>query len=178
MNSFSQLVHEWQIFYATIATAAATLVGLLFVSMSLNVRMFTGNKNIGLKKLAILTLTNFLYIIIFALIFLIPRQGPIGLGLPLMCNGFAGLMSTIPHLRTLLSNIPQGISRRNTYIRAAMTLVAYLVLIIVSFLVMVRASTASLYWLVAPMILLLISASRNTWSLLISVREASAKKRN
>ena len=178
MNSFSQLVHEWQIFYATIATAAATLVGLLFVAMSLNVRMFTGNKNIGLKKLAILTLTNFLYIIIFALIFLIPRQGPIGLGLPLMCNGFAGLMSTIPHLRTLLSNIPQGISRRNTYIRAAMTLVAFVVLIVVSFLVMVRASTASLYWLVAPMILLLISASRNTWSLLISVREASAKKRN
>ena len=177
MNSFSQLVHEWQIFYATIATAAATLVGLLFVSMSLNVRMFTGNKNIGLKKLAILTLTNFLYIIIFALIFLIPRQGPIGLGLPLMCNGFAGLMSTISHLRTLLSNIPQGISRRNTFVRAAMTLVAYLVLIIVSFLVMVRASTASLYWLVAPMILLLISASRNTWSLLISVREASAKNK-
>jgi len=177
MTGFSQLVHEWQIFYATIATAAATLVGLLFVAMSLNVRMFTGNKNIGLKKLAILTLTNFLYIIIFALIFLIPRQGPIGLGLPLMCNGFAGLMSTIPHLRTLLSNIPQGISRRNTYIRAAMTLVAYLVLIIVSFLVMVRASTAGLYWLVAPMILLLISASRNTWSLLISVREASAKNR-
>jgi hypothetical protein len=178
MNSFSQLVHEWQIFYATIATAAATLVGLLFVAMSLNVRMFTGNKNIGLKKLAILTLTNFLYIIIFALIFLIPRQGPIGLGLPLMCNGFVGLMSTIFHLRTLLSNIPQGISRNNTFVRAAMTLVAYLVLIIVSFLVMVRASTASLYWLVAPMILLLISASRNTWSLLISVREASAKKRN
>jgi hypothetical protein len=178
MSDFAQLVHEWQIFYATIATAAATLVGLLFVAMSLNVRMFTGNKNIGLKKLAILTLTNFLYIIIFALIFLIPRQGPIGLGLPLMCNGFAGLMSTIPHLRTLLSNIPQGISRRNTYIRAAMTLVAFAVLIIVSFLVMVRASTASLYWLVAPMILLLISASRNTWSLLISVREASAKKRN
>jgi hypothetical protein len=177
MNSFSQLVHEWQIFYATIATAAATLVGLLFVAMSLNVRMFTGNKNIGLKKLAILTLTNFLYIIIFALIFLIPRQGPIGLGLPLMCNGFAGLMSTIPHLRTLLSNIPQGISRRNTYIRAAMTLVAFAVLIIVSFLVTVRASTASLYWLVAPMILLLISASRNTWSLLISVREASAKNK-
>ena len=145
MNSFSQLVHEWQIFYATIATAAATLVGLLFVAMSLNVRMFTGNKNIGLKKLAILTLTNFLYIIIFALIFLIPRQGPIGLGLPLMCNGFAGLMSTIPHLRTLLSNIPQGISRRNTYIRAAMTLVAFAVLIIVSFLVMVRANADSLY---------------------------------
>jgi hypothetical protein len=177
MNSFAQLVHEWQIFYATIATASATLVGLLFVAMSLNVRMFTGKKNIGLQKLAVQTLTNFLYIIVFALIFLIPRQGPIGLGVPLMCNGLAGLISTISHLRTLFSNIPQGISRWRTFVRTAMTLTAFLVLVIVSFLVMVRASTAGLYWLVAPMILLLISASLNTWSLLIRVREAPAKNR-
>jgi hypothetical protein len=177
MNNFAQLVQEWQIFYATIATASATLAGLLFVAMSLNVGMFARADNIGLKKLAIQTLTNFLYIIIFALIFLIPRQGPIGLGVPLMCNGLAGLVSTISHHRLLLTNIPPGISPRKTYVRAAMTLAAFVTLIIVSFLVMVRASTASLYWLVAPMILLLTSASLGTWALLIRVREASAKKR-
>ena len=36
MNGFGQLVQEWQVFYATIATASATLIGLLFVAMSLN----------------------------------------------------------------------------------------------------------------------------------------------
>ena len=60
MNGFGQLVQEWQVFYATIATSAATLVGLLFVSMSLNVGMFGGTENIGLKKLAGQTLTNYL----------------------------------------------------------------------------------------------------------------------
>ncbi len=178
MNNFAQLVHEWQMFYATIATAAATLVGLLFVAMSLNVRMFARSGNIGLKKLAVQTLTNFLFIIIFALIFLIPRQERFGLGIPLICNGLVGLISTISNHRILLSNIPKGISQRKTYTRAAMTLGAFVILIIVAFLVMVRASTASLYWLVAPMILLLTSASLNTWSLLTQVREAAAKKRN
>jgi hypothetical protein len=131
-----------------------------------------------LRKLAGQTLTNYLYVIIFALIFLIPRQGPIGLGVPLMCNGFAGLISTVSHLYTPLSNVPKGISRRDTFVRAAMTLVAFLVLIIVSFLVIVRADAGSLNWLVAPMILLLISASLNTWSLLIRAHEASAKTRH
>jgi hypothetical protein len=177
MDNFAQLVQGWHVFYATIAASAATLVGLLFVSMSLNVGIFGDTETIGLKRLAGQTLMNFLYVIIFALIFLIPRQGPIGLGVPLICNGFAGLISTVSHLRTLFSNIPHGISRKDTYIRAAMTLVAFLILIIVSFLVIVHASAGSLYWLVAPMILLLISASLNTWSLLISVHEASAKKR-
>jgi hypothetical protein len=59
-----------------------------------------------------------------------------------------------------------------------MALVAFLVLIIVSFLVMVRANANSLNWLVAPMILLLISASLNTWSLLIRAHETSAKTRH
>jgi hypothetical protein len=175
MNGFGQLVQEWHVFYATIATSAATLVGLLFVAMSLNLGMFGGTENIGLKKLAAQTLTNYLYIIVFALIFLIPQQGPIGLGVPLICNGLAGLIRTVSHLRTLLSNIPKGISKKSTFVQAAMALVGFLVLIVVSFLVMVRANAGSLYWLVAPMILLLISASLNTWSLLIRVHEVSAK---
>jgi len=178
MNGFEELVREWQIFYATIAGSAATLVGLLFVAMSLNVGMFMGTQNIGLRMLSRQTLSNFLYIIVFALIFLIPRQGPIGLGVPLMCNGIVGLVNNVSTLRTLFSNIPHGIFRRTAFVHAAMALTAFSILIVVSFLVIVRASSASLYWLVAPMILLLISASHDTWSLLIRVREASAKKRN
>ena len=178
MNGFEELVHEWQIFYATIAGAAATLVGLLFVAVSLNVGIFTSTENIGLRVLSRQTLSNFLYIIVFALIFLIPRQGPIGLGVPLMCNGIVGLVNTVSTLRTLFSNIPHGIFRRTAFVHASMALTAFSILIVVSFLMIVRASSASLYWLVAPMILLLISASHDTWSLLIRVREASAKKRN
>ena len=178
MNGFSQLVQEWQVFYATIATSAATLVGLLFVSMSLNLGLFGWVENIGLKKLAGQSLLNFLYVIVFAIIFLIPRQGPTGLGLPLICIGIMGLIKTTFNVRTLLSNTPQGIFERSALVRVAMALVAFLVLIIVSFLVMVHANADSLRWLVAPMILLLISASTSTWSLLIGAHEVSAKMRH
>ena len=177
MNGFAQLLQEWQAFYATIAASAATLVGLLFVSMALNVGMLAGTENIGLKKLANQTLWNFLFVVVFALIILIPRQGPVRLGLTLLCVGILGLIRTASTLRTLLSNVVQGIPRRGTLMRTAMTLIAFLVLIIVSFLVMVRPNVDSLHWLVAPMILLLKSASANTWSLLIGVHEAVVKTR-
>jgi len=174
MNNFAQLVQGWHVFYATIAASAATLVGLLFVSMALNVGMLAGTDNIGLKKLARQTLLNFLYAIVFSLIFLIPRQSPVGLGAPLICVGIGGLIRTIFNLRDLLSNIPQGVSSRTTLERAVMALVAFSVLILVSLRILLRANADTLYWLVAPMILLLISASANTWSLLIGVHEASA----
>ena len=96
MNNFAQLVQGWHVFYATIAASAATLVGLLFVSMGLNVGMFAGTDHIGLKKPAGQTLLNFLYAIVFSLIFLIPRQTPIWLGTPLMCIGIAGLIILRP----------------------------------------------------------------------------------
>jgi hypothetical protein len=67
MDGFEELVRVWQIFYATIAAAAATLVGLLFVAMSLNVDLFTSNENIGLRVLSRQTFSNFLFIIVFAL---------------------------------------------------------------------------------------------------------------
>jgi hypothetical protein len=37
MEAFTQAVEGWHDFYLMIGTAAATLVGLLFVSLSLNV---------------------------------------------------------------------------------------------------------------------------------------------
>jgi hypothetical protein len=85
--------------HATIAAAAATLVGLLFVAMSLDVDLFTGNENIGLRVLSRRTLSNLLFIIVFALVFVIPRERPIGLDLPLICNGIAGLINAVSNLR-------------------------------------------------------------------------------
>jgi hypothetical protein len=41
MDSFSLRLQEWQPFYATAGTACATLTGLLFASLSLDVDTLT-----------------------------------------------------------------------------------------------------------------------------------------
>jgi hypothetical protein len=47
MEAFTQTVEGWHDFYLMIGTAAATLVGLLFVSLSLNVDVITREENGG-----------------------------------------------------------------------------------------------------------------------------------
>jgi hypothetical protein len=36
MRPFAEVLRDWQMFYATVATACATLTGLLFVALTLN----------------------------------------------------------------------------------------------------------------------------------------------
>jgi hypothetical protein len=45
MDPFSTHIQEWQMFYATLATATATLVGLLFVSLSINIDLINQPQN-------------------------------------------------------------------------------------------------------------------------------------
>ncbi len=45
MTTFPQAVEGWHDFYIVIGTAAATLMGLLFLSRSLNADMIRGKTN-------------------------------------------------------------------------------------------------------------------------------------
>jgi hypothetical protein len=84
MDTFTQAVEGWHDFYLLIGTAAATLVGLLFVGLSLNIDVITREANADLRVLAAQAFTNFLNVVMLAVLFLIPRQVPPGLGLPLL----------------------------------------------------------------------------------------------
>ncbi len=42
MEKFQASIQSWQVFYATVAAASATLTGLLFVSLSLNCERLKG----------------------------------------------------------------------------------------------------------------------------------------
>lgn len=174
MDEFGQRVQEWQLFYATIAGSSATLVGLLFVALSVNPDAVNRAKNGGMRSLARQTFTTFLYIIGIALTFLVPRQAPRGIGLPLVFISILGLRITLAELRGARGNVTQGTGIRNVLRRVAL-LVGFAMLIAIALGVLVRADAAILEWMVAPMILLLISASLNTWDLLIAVQEASAR---
>jgi hypothetical protein len=53
MDAFAQAIEGWHDFYLMVGTAAATLVGLLFVSLSLNVDVITREANADLRVLAV-----------------------------------------------------------------------------------------------------------------------------
>ncbi len=175
MDTFGQAVQAWQPFYGTIATASAGLIGLLFVALSLNVTILIRTESADLKLLATQTFATFVIIIAFSLMFLIPDQGPVGLGLPLVCIGIAGLIGSVRAIRPTGADRPWGSLLVFTR-RVGLRLVALIATVFLAGWIMVVGDANSLYWLVAPMILLLVSATVHVWSLLIGIQQALGQK--
>jgi hypothetical protein len=171
MEIFALAVEGWHDFYMMIGTAAATLIGLLFVSLSLNVDVITRKANADLRVLATHTFGNFMSVLMFAVLFLIPNQVPLGLGLPLLGIGGYGLYNTVRYLLVTRRKprrdwgMGGGIARR-----FAIPAFCFGTLMIIAASVLF-GQTSGLYWLIPVMILLILAASRNAWDLLMRLRE-------
>lgn len=169
MDPFAETVTGWHDFYIMVGTAAATLVGLLFVGLSLNIEMFRREETRDLRTLAALTFNSFIYVLAFAILFLIPRQVPLGLGLPLFFLGAAGLANTIlQYQHTRDSDRVWGRSRLPW--RFALPVLSLTGVVVIAVTVLL-GYTDGLYWLVPVMIIMLANASRNAWDLLLGSRQ-------
>ncbi len=168
MDNFSQAVAEWHDFYMMIGTAAATLVGLLFVGLSLNIELLRREEADDLRLLATLTFNCFIYVLLFAVLFLIPRQEPLGLAVPLLLIGMAGLWNTVTQYRK--SRASHRVWGRGRVARRFFIPLFSLFCLIIIAVTVLLGTTGGLYWLVPVMLLLLAAASRNAWDLLIGER--------
>lgn len=176
MDEFALRVQEWQTFYATIAASSATLVGLLFVALSVNPEAWNRAKNSGITSLALQTFTTFLYVIGIALTFLVPRQAPPGVGLPLVLISLLGLRVTFAELIASRRGSGPQSGTRSTIRRAVLKIAAFALLAAIAVQVLWMGDAGILGLMVAPMIILLISASLNTWDLLVAFQDASANR--
>ena len=91
MRSFGDVLRDWQLFYATSATACATLVGLLFVAVSLNRDVLSREDGGERMWIARQTFYQFLMLFLLALLLLAPHRSPTSVGLTLL--GFGGFWS-------------------------------------------------------------------------------------
>jgi modulator of FtsH protease len=85
----SPLLEKWHEFYVLAGTAAVTLVGLLFLSLSFNLEVLLHDRHAHLLRHARQTLMDFTYVLTVSLFFLVPDMSVRGLGF------FIGLMSAI-----------------------------------------------------------------------------------
>jgi hypothetical protein len=165
MELFQENIQSWQVFYATVAAAAATLTGLLFVSLSLNRDRLKGKRGMVTATLARRTFGDFLYVIMISLVFLVPHQIPLSLTIALLALGLsrcAGIASEILHR--------QRSKRKFLGMRDVLQEIGLPGLVSVG-LIIVAVLTAFgrfeiFYGLVAVIAALLISACWNAWMLL------------
>jgi len=93
--SYQAEVAGWHDFYIMAGTASATLVGLLFVGLSLHLRIVISASEV--RSLARVTLANFGAVLFVALFMVIP-QGPSAAGSQLIGAGIVSLIITAPSL--------------------------------------------------------------------------------
>jgi hypothetical protein len=92
-SDFSTAVAAWSDFYAAVAGASGTLVGLLFVSLALNPTIMRDDRLAGLRVWAGQTFHRFLMVLVVALVALIPGETPEGIAWLLAIVGVIGILN-------------------------------------------------------------------------------------
>ena len=87
MTDFGRELVEWETFFSTVSLAAATLAGLLFVSLSLRPEKLKDPGESPYLNLAQGSFGDFLYLLMLGLVFLVPHQSPPGLAVALLVLG-------------------------------------------------------------------------------------------
>lgn len=159
MNEFNQMLQSWQTFYATIASAAATLAGLLFVSLSINRSLLDEHARLYARS----TFGNLINVLVLALIFLIPHQQAAGLSVSLLAFGGASFLGAalqmLPFLRKAKFQAAPMVRL------AALPMALSLAILLLGILIYKRHITA-MFWPIGIIVILLGSASRNAWEIL------------
>jgi hypothetical protein len=165
VTDFSETIKSWETFYVLVGTAAVTLIGLLFVAIMINIEAFRRRPDTDLQLFGVLTFNSFFYVLILAILFVIPGQSPLGLGVLSFVLGGTGLLNTARQFLRALKLQRSG-TQRNMAWRFIGPLLCLFLLMVISIAIML-GSTQVLYGLVAVAVFLLGSAAQNAWVLLM-----------
>ncbi len=163
MEAFPQALHDWQIFYSTVALASVTLAGLLFVSLSLRQGRNKGNSNI--IRLARGSFSDFLYVLMLGLVFLVPYPAPTGLAVALFVLGISRSVGLFRQVVASLRPKSGATTVMHAMREIALRSLVSLGLLVVAIEVF-RGDMAAIFGLVIVVAALLAGASWNAWLIL------------
>ncbi len=103
INAFTEILRSWQTFYFTIGGAAAALLGLMFVAVSLALPVITTGISADMKAFVNPSVYYFVSELALVFVMLVPSYDPLILGLLLIVGGVPGLVVTLRHARQLVT---------------------------------------------------------------------------
>jgi hypothetical protein len=166
---FAALATTWHDFYLTAGAAAATLIGLLFVGISINLDEFTTEEGTGIRLLGEQAFANFVFVLLIALFVLIPDQDETSLTLSLAIIGGVGTFRIVRRAFVFHSRQAHGLGGwRYVVRRLGLSALACVGVIAVAALMATRPISA-FYWLFGVVLIYLTSAADAAWDLLIEV---------
>jgi hypothetical protein len=172
--SYQAELSGWHDFYLLAGTASATLVGLLFVGLSLHLRIVVTTSEV--RSLARVTLANFGAVLFVAIFMVIPEDRSVA-GLQIIGAGLVSLGVAAPSLiaaarRRDWSFQMSSMQRVRVVMRFGVSAVSYLAIIVAGIL-LVSSHDSAFSWLLIAIVVLLVVSLRNTWDLLVTVADVT-----
>lgn len=173
--SYPTAVSDLRDFYILAGTAAATLVGLLFVGLSLHLRTVIAASEV--RGLARVTLANF-GAVLFVSLFMVITEDRSGAALQLIGSGIVSLIITAPTLLAAGRNQGQTLrmqmrDRARLVLRFGLSSASYVAIVSAGALLLSSLISAFAVLLVVAIVVLLVVSLRNTWDLLVTVGEVT-----
>jgi hypothetical protein len=158
----------WHDLYATVGAAAATLVGLLFVGLSLHIRVVVAHAEV--RSLARVTLTDFFAVLLVAIALLQPTTSPIQVPDWLAAIAIASLILMARPLRDgLVRGRGRALGLGTVTARFGVSALAFAGMLGCASLIATGRELDGLDALLPVIVLLLVVSVRNTWDLLVTV---------
>lgn len=158
-----ELLHAWHDFYVFIGTAAATLIGAMFVVASIGGGFLTRDRSPAIRAFLTPTLVHLATILLGSGLMLVPGLEAPSLLVPVTAGALAGLAySGLVALRLLRRRIDLG--DRVWY--AVVPFAGYGAMLAAAVLI-ARWSPASLDALAVSLAVLLVAGIRNAWDLIL-----------
>jgi modulator of FtsH protease len=170
--SYQDTLLGWHDFYLAGAGASATFAGLLFVGLSLHIRIVVTHPEA--RSLARITLSDYFIVLLVSLFLLTPTNEPKQTGIELMAVAVVSLaLLTPPSVRGIRARRARTLSLRLLISRFGLSMLGCLALGVTGVLLYVGSTGTALAILVGIVLVLLLVAVRNTWDLLVTVAEKS-----
>ena len=165
---FLEMLERWHDVFLLTGTAAVTLIGLLFVSLSFNLDVILHESRAHLLALARQSFFGFIYVMLVSLFCLEPAWRPRTLGVTLIALGALLSLFWLRHLFDMRRGDHSDIGRRTILLRALFGVLAA-TLLVLGGLGMIRGAPDALHLVTLALIFLLATGARSAWDLLVRV---------
>jgi hypothetical protein len=168
--NYRAVVAGWHDFYTIAGTAAATLVGLLFVGLSLHLRAVLSRSEV--RSLARVTLTNFGLLLLLSLFLSIPQDAA-SASVELLVSGCFSLVASTPSLAAAARSRTRTLGLLQLLMRFGISTLSYAGVIVAGVLLSIGSYSQALNALVAVSVALFTISLRNSWDLLVGLGAAT-----
>jgi hypothetical protein len=168
-DTLSQSFHNWQNFYLLVGGASATLVGLMFVAISLGSNLFTKQNIVSLETFVSPTLIHFVYVLITSAVVLIPTVTTTVLSILLLLVGLISLGLTIKAVPYMHGQYRKRQADMTDWVWYFLIPSASYLLYVGTGVALLKGVSQAVDGLAWASVLLLVVGIRNAWDLVVTM---------